>query len=349
MKKTNKGVVLEKFVLLSEVGRFSKLTDSDVSLHTNPSELEWACYTKQIKSVIGAVVEGRFRGLGVYNYRGWVGVSAKSASNIIDSGKSQVYFGRATANAGVELVSEVYPFQVSYPNNLVAEWGRPSEFSVYPHLRVYPYFVERASDQRLKAQGKEMFFGAMKGLASLRKNFDPEDEHVLKYEADITKSKEDAELTPELILSEIGFTFQRSELGISLASLKKLEAQIFGNEEVEAPALQEPSTAQSDAARIEDKLEHKSLDSISFKNDLHEVIARILDDAEQTDYKSVWRYLENEAKTDEGERKYDIYNIIKDVSESQVFWRTRRKNNTRTLSFGSLSTVISRVKELTNV
>lgn len=43
---------MEKFVLLSEVERFSKLTDSDVSLHTNPSEFEFACYTKATKALL---------------------------------------------------------------------------------------------------------------------------------------------------------------------------------------------------------------------------------------------------------------------------------------------------------
>ncbi|MDO6686732.1 MULTISPECIES: hypothetical protein [unclassified Agarivorans] len=326
---------MEKFVLLSEVGRFSKLTESDISLHTNPSELEFACYTKSTKSIIGAVVEGRFRGIGVYNYRGWMGVSAKSASNIIDSGKSQVYFGRATANAGVELVSEVYPFQVYYPNNLIAEWGRPSEMSDYPHLRVYPYFIERASNQRLMAQGQEMFFGAMKGLASLRKDFDPEDEHVLKYEADITKSKEDAELTPELILSEIGFTFQRSELGISLASLKKLEAQMFGSPEVEQPI----------AGKQIQAIEPEQTNTLTFNNDLHEVLYNILIAGGDTSHKGVWRTLENEFAKDEGERPFDKYNILLDVSATELLWVSRAGLNRQTMKFSSLATALSKLKK----
>ncbi|MDO6763705.1 hypothetical protein [Agarivorans sp. 1_MG-2023] len=331
---------MEKFISLSEVGSHSKLTETEVVRSASLAELEWACFVGKTKSILGVFFEEGFRGLGTYNYRGWVGIPAEHAVTIVDEKKVRLRFGRAVDITGAELLSAPIPYTVGFPNKLYREWGYPRELTEHPVINIFPFFEQVLSETHDWVKGLDMIQNMLEKNAPAGYQTDP-------FVSDSLREK--AEQTPEYVLKEHPFEFEYKDLGISLASLKKLEAQIFGNEEVEVPALQEQSTAPSDAVRIGDKLERKPLDSISFKNDLHEVIARILGDAEQTDYKSVWRYLENEAKTDEGERKYDIYNIIKDVSESQVLWRTRRKNDTRTLSFGSLSTVISRVKELINV
>jgi len=320
---------LEKFISLSEVGNHSKLTETEVVRSASLAELEWACFVGKTKSILGVFFEEGFRGLGTYNYRGWVGIPAEHAVTIVDEKKVRLRFGRAVDLTGAELLSAPIPYTVSFPNKLYREWGCPRELNEHPVIHIFPFFEQVLSETH----------DWVKGLDMIQNMFEKNAPAGYQTEPFVTESlREKAEQTPEYVLKEHPFAFEYKDLGISLASLKKLEAQMFGTQEVEVPAPVEQIQA----------IESKQTNTLTFNNDLHEVLYNILIAGGDTSHKGVWRTLENEFATDEGDRQFDKYNILVDVSASEITWKSRAGLSRHPMKFTSLGVVLTKLRNRIN-
>ncbi|GDY28301.1 hypothetical protein AHAT_41910 [Agarivorans sp. Toyoura001] len=317
---------MEKFISLSEVGNHSKLTETEVVRSAGLAEFEWACFIGKTKSILGVFFDEGFRGLGTYNYRGWVGVPAEHAVTIVDEKKVRLRFGRAIDITGAELLSAPIPYTVSFPNELYREWGYPRELTEHPVIHIFPFFEQVLSETHDWVKGLDMIQNMLEKNAPAGFETEP-------FVCDSLRKK--AEQTPEYVLKEHPFEFEYKDLGISLASLKKLEAQMFGTPEVEA--LNPVEQVQP--------IEPKHANTLTFNNDLHEVLYNILIAGGDTSHKGVWRTLENEFTKDEGERQFDKYNILLDVSATELLWVSRAGLNRQTMKFSSLATALSKLKK----
>lgn len=143
---------------------------------------------------------------------------------------------------------------------------------------------------------------------------------MLENPAGIT-SPQDVMANVEKVVNAYGHRIKPQDLRCSLA---------------EAKALLEKAIA----------LSAKPIKGIKYSNDLHEVLGHMLLAAERDSAKEIWQVLEREAATSEGERTFDRYNILVDVSGSEVLWRDRAKGKEHYFSFASLGPTLTKIRKL---
>ncbi|MDO6685268.1 MULTISPECIES: hypothetical protein [unclassified Agarivorans] len=288
---------MEKFISLSEVGSHSKLTETEVVRSANLAELEWACFIGKTKSILGVFFEEGFRGLGTYNYRGWVGIPAEHAVTIVDEKKVRLRFGRAIDITGAELLSAPIPYTVSFPNKLYREWGYPRELTEYPVIHIFPFFEQVLSETHDWVKGLDMIQNMLEKAAPAGYETEPFVSESLR---------EKAEHTPEHVLKEHPFEFEYKDLGISLSSLAKLEAEIFG------PADKELLT---DVKYEEDKQRVYAID---------EVLTRLFEAHSGKSSTKLWALLK--ADVNEELFSFDQNEFIQEIGDKFLVWSDASEN-----------------------
>jgi len=310
--------IVKEYYRLSELERHFGISEEDIHYLAEKDEIRLSLFCNKAKFVIGGWVKDKckntkFCGYSIVNYQGAIELSPIEYQNLKTSGKLSAIYATLQQKDKIQHVSKEYPFQVNTPNLVIEEW-RPKQieqisWKLIPAMFL-PYERENLEKQALD------FLGLFVGMKTV---------------ADIKKSKQQK----EMVLNHSERKFLTDDIRILHDTALEAVRILTG---------QKTKTTQQPA--LNNKLD-KELVKKERNNDLHDLLKRIIVKKPSFSAKQIWAAIEMDFAIDEGEREFDEYNILRDVSASEILWESRYANG-GTLKFSSLSVTVSNIRKKIN-
>ena len=247
------------------------------------------------------------------NYQGAIELPPTEYQELKNSDKLSSLYAILQQKERVQHVSQKYPFQIKTPNWLIEEWN-PQQLELTSKNYILAMFLpyERENIEKQAAD----FFGVFIGNKTV---------------AEIKKSMQQKEMV--LRHNEHGFLVD----DIRILHETALKAVQFLTGKVKEPAHQTTSMS-----KINNQYSKKERNS-----DLHDLLKRVIIEKPSYSAKQIWTAIELDFTIDEGEREFDQYNILRDVSASELLWESRYGNG-GTFKFSSLGTTVSKIRKKIN-
>lgn len=286
-----------KYISLDDVERYSTLTSSDARRYAHLITAHWAFDCPPIEAVIGGFHgNNEFRGCGLYEFSGWLGLSDASAQKLLKEGKLAIRFGQLIdrERSKMRLIQQRYPFSKYTPNEVMCGWGLPYELDDYKALYVFPKFGESESIKRTQLKLTSTLTSMLGELLG-----NAEGEADMRQSPEFRQMLHDAAESPKKVLFEQPFELTVSQLGIARESLAELERAVNG-------------TDNDDAA-------HKSIDA---------VMERLYLSSPNSRSNVLWERLRQDVDAEDNEKVYDLDLIILEMGEQELVWQNRNGDAT---------------------
>lgn len=271
-----------------------------------------AAHAKYLIGLLGA--QNQFSGFGSAHYSGFICITKADQLTLITKHKVHCSKMWLLQQSKIMRLDADYPYKHCLPNQYVQEWIKKDSIEASDNVWAIPYLTEHS--------------GLGRGIVSLIADLagkQPSDS-----DAAINKLPEYTLTTSALILTHDDICVTRGAL-IRLGLL----------EDLTVPRVPEHEKQTLSQADLGVKPKERT-------NDFHELLACIISAMPELTAKGVWTVLEKEVSESEGDREFDKYNILRDMSGNELYWMSRH-NNASYFKFSSIGPTLSNIKKSLNL
>lgn len=287
---------------------------SDLNYLCSETDVSFCLFCKTSDVLIGGWKEGRFSATGKASYSGLISLTKTQQTEVFEKHKVRLAQSQILQTEKIRNYSVDYPFVVATPNAVIESWlSIPIEKVDWKTIPFLFYPEERQSAVKLVngflehwAAKDEVVEGSIKACAN----------PLLTVDKELFHNRRSFSLDDVCICSD------------ELAKAKKYLQTVTVDEK---------------------QVPNKSSDfksTIVRTDDFNDLLIEIIKSYPDLKAKEYWRVIEKEASEPEGLRSLDRYNLLDSISEDDAIkWRDRKGKPRNTISFGSFSNRISKMKK----
>jgi hypothetical protein len=310
-------MIEKEYYRLSELESKFGLDDEDVQYWLERSELSLVFPQPYQKYVFGGWRDSQFIGYGVAEYKGMVSISNYLNKTVFEKGKASAEHCYLVNKAAIEVITYRYEFALPCPNKTIEEW-RPRKLEQIDWDRIpakcYPS-VQRHTGKLMGAA----FASMLLSIKEVNGSAEEEDKaRLAKFQDEI----------PDVLISP-SITLEKKDGCVLRDDLVRLGA--IADKKIATPA----KTVLLELPR--------------YKNEFHELLAKILESDRSLKTKDIHRILCAEAEREEDSRLYDNKNILLDQVDGAIVWRDiHSKQSEKKCAYSSLGNQLTAVKKAMN-
>lgn len=303
----------KEYYRLDELNKRFGVNFNDVQYAVESGALKLTFHVSNQRFVIGRkhLTKGLIAA-GIARYSGLVSVSENEQLELIKHGIIKCRHFTLLQKSNITQLESKYPFKSSIPNKLMEDW-KPKVLEQVISDAVAATICPKEQNNALKFAG-QTFLNVMADISQ--------------------KNKQDVKVDTSIYdrFSDFQFQFEDIEFTQKDICIQQQEVGILGS------VLDSPNPVNK-----LDVASHYDSDKTTRTNDFHDVLIRILNKNSGFSAKKIWLLLEKECELPNGERQYDIHNIIRDIFDGEIYWVSIHQNENY-FKFSSLAATLSRLK-----
>jgi hypothetical protein len=292
----------KEYYRLDELAKRFDVTFDDVRYSVESGALKLAFHLSNKRFVLGnCQVDKGFIAFGIARYNGLVSISENKQLELVENGRVKCRHFTLLQKSNITQLELEYPFKSPIPNKLLAEWQPKSlehiNWDIIPAI-----LCPSEQKNTLKVAGQSL----LNTLAEIGKQSSPD-------------VKVDTEVYDKFL--DYQFVFADMELDVNHSCVLHNDIERLG-------IVGLPDEKQVSNTVINKKLPDEILsDSATRSSQLAELIGRILLSKPKIKTIEVWRKLREEVEMDFLDRKFDVEDILKDITPNELLWQSRYGTN----------------------
>jgi hypothetical protein len=298
-------VIKKQYYRLSELQQLKGISEEDVRYWMERDELPLLFYRTDAFFLVGDSKSNAFRAHCYVSYRGLVELELFHDQYLLDHGYTETTTCYLTELDRVDSLGTGCPTVIAPPNMYVSSWD-PKE----------PEEIEG-----------DKFFAMENHTPSRVEVNDPEPE------GGFFDSLDNSSARIHIVVHSHRYTF--NDLVLSDETLFRLG--VLENDELADRTIKSRVNTSGNINSIVSSNKQR-------KQDIREVLEAILKTHPDISAKGAWSLLENEVQMDPEQRKFDRYNVLRSMSENEIYWVSRYENGGY-LKFKSIGPTLSRIKK----
>tara|TARA_R110002167_G_scaffold73684_1_gene206382 strand:- start:2081 stop:3037 length:957 start_codon:yes stop_codon:yes gene_type:complete len=310
-------MIKKEYYRLDELIKRFDVTFDDVRYWVESGSLNLAFHVSNRRFVIGGWQKNKgFIAFGISSYNGLVSIDENKLLELIKIGNIKCKNFKLLQKEKLALVDFIYPFKSSIPNVLLADW-QPKSLDKIKWNTIPAKLCPSEQLNILKHAGLTIF----NTLGSNEKSNADSKVDFSAYEK----------------MSDYQFVFDEIEFDVNHSCVLHRDLERLG-------IVSMPEVKQVTHAAINKELPDESGDkSASRSSQLGELIERILHSNPKMKAIEVWRTLREETEVDSLDRKFDVEDILRDVTPNELLWQSRYGTNS-SVKRSAFDSKVSRIR-----
>jgi hypothetical protein len=298
-------VIKKQYYRLSDLRQLKGISEEDVRYWMERDELPLLFYRTDAFFLAGDRKPNAFHGHCYVSYRGLVELELFHDQFLLDDGYTETTTCYLTELDRVDSLGGGCPTSIAPPNIYISSWD-PKE----------PEEIE----------GDKIFAMENHTLSILEAN-DPEPE------GGFFRSRDNSSARFHIVVHPHRYSF--NDLILTDETLFRLG--VLKSDELADKIINEQVNISENTNSIVSSNRRR-------KQDVREVLETIIKTYPNISAKGAWSHLENEVQMDPEQRKFDRYNVLRSMSENEIYWVSRYENSGY-LKFKSIGPTLSRIKK----